>query len=199
LAILLLLPVSLHGNSVITDPVLGPIGNTAGNNTLGFDFTVGVQPIQVTALGLWDFGLGGFGYAHEVGLWNSSGVLLGSVLIPSGSAAPLDGQFRYQNLSAALTLFPGQRYVLGAHFAAGDTTDLLIVHYQGDQAIFDSAVIPGRIRYYENAGFTFPSNDGLIGSEVGPNAIFTVIPEPSVPILLLGCAALVTVSRRKAA
>src|SRR5689334_21008214 len=68
------------------------------NLTEGCSFTVGTQPVAVTRLGLLDLHFtpgvgfvsgGGLFEAHQVGLWTSTGTLLGSVTVPAGTAAPV--------------------------------------------------------------------------------------------------------------
>jgi hypothetical protein len=117
----LLLCVFAPANTVLTGPGPGPLGFSSGNDTYGFDFTVGATSLLVTDLGLWDVNSDGFSNAHIIGLWDNSGNLLGSVPIAAGTVDPLTGEFRYAPLVIPVTLAAGSTYVLGASYLAGDT------------------------------------------------------------------------------
>ena len=159
-------------NTILNDSGTGSVTASSNFHTQGFDFTVGSTPLLVTALGLWDENLDGFGSSHVVGLWDNSGNLLGSVAIPSGTVATLSGEFRYITLASPVTLSAGTTYVLGATFSETDL-DRYKVNDSTTQATFDPAVTSGNQRGVENE--FFPSGVGAPGSAVGPNAQFTVL------------------------
>jgi hypothetical protein len=123
-----------------------------------------------------------------------SGDLLASVTVPSGTATELANQFEFVSLSTPVNLLAGQSYVLGASFL-NDDGDYFIVNFGGNQAGFDSAIVPGDIRYIQDGGFTFPSSDDVFGSEIGPNVEFTVVPEPSSALLMLVFSAAILLAR----
>jgi hypothetical protein len=187
-----------QANPIITNPGPGIVAGSNGNNTLGFDFTVGSSAIQVTALGLWDQNQDGFTNSHSIGLWDNSGNLLGSVVISIGTVNPLSGQFRYGNLATPIILTAGTTYVLGASYLDTDA-DQLVGNVAGDQATFDPAVAAGNFRFVSDNGFAFPSGNNGPGSVVGPNAQFIIVPEPGrglfVVALIFG--ALIYVHRRR--
>ena len=201
-AILLLCFTVSYGraDTIITNPGPGTVANSAGNNTLGFDFTVGAAPLLVTALGLWDFNQDGFANPHTVGLWDNSGKLLGSVLISPGTIDPISNQFRYATLVTPVTLLAGTTYVLGASYLQNDA-DADILNFSGDQATFDPAVAAGNGRGAAGSGFAFPSQNDGFGSFVGPDAQFTFV-SSGVPdtgstlgLLAVALAALIGASR----
>lgn len=174
----------LSSRAVVTSVVSHVDAFSSDNNTLGFDFVVGDNPVLVSDLGLFDVSGDGFINSHPVGLWDASGNLLASVTLGAGTSAPLSDQFRYGHLASAVMLSAGTRHVLGGGYKGADE-DHLIVNFHGDQALYDPAVTGSDVRYFVGAGFTFPASVTPSGSELGPNAIFTVVPEPGVPALLI--------------
>lgn len=86
----------------------------SGGNTAGWKFTVGPTDLEATALGEYDAGGDGLGMSVEVGVWDSSGTLLGMVTVPSGTMPPLIGSFRYQALSTSFVLQSLQTYTIGS-------------------------------------------------------------------------------------
>ncbi len=174
-------------NTIITDPGPGFLGGTGGNNTLGYDFTVGSSAIELTALGIWDWNQDGLTNAHTISLWDTAGNLLATALASPGTINPLDGQFRYTTIIPVI-LSAGTTYVLGATYVGRDG-DPVIGNVSGDQATFDPAVSPGNTRKPTGGGFVFPNDTSAgPGSFVGPNAQFRSVPEPGSTALLLGLA-----------
>ena len=184
---------SVSASVLVTNSGPGIIATSAFADTYGFDFTVGTDPLLVTALGIWDENSNGLANSHSIGLWTNSGTLLGMVTIPSGNSATLSGQFRFVSLLLPVTLSSGQKYVLGAGFGPADA-DRYVSNFDGQQATFDSAVSPG-ISRFAHPGFGFPSLTGDAGSVVGPNASFTVVPEPGTAVLLF--SATILLARRR--
>lgn len=81
------------------------------DQSVGWEFNV-LSPITVTGLGWFDENADGLNTSHTVGIWDPGGTLLESVVLPSGTAAALDGQFRTIML-APLLLSPGVGYIVG--------------------------------------------------------------------------------------
>jgi len=81
-----------------------------GSYTVGWSFTVN-QPTEVSSLGYFDFEGNGLTGAHPVGIWNASGALLTSAVLPAGIGAPLSQGFRYASIPP-LVLAPGN-YMIG--------------------------------------------------------------------------------------
>jgi hypothetical protein len=69
--------------------------------TRGWSFTVG-SGIVVQQLGFWDSAKDGLATPHAVGLWRGDGTLLSSAQVPAGTAATLDGTFRWACISYPL-------------------------------------------------------------------------------------------------
>jgi hypothetical protein len=77
---------------------------STGSFVLGWQFSTTNFNVQVTALGVFDNkaknGLpDGLVEAHTVGIYNSVGTLLVSVVVPAGSAGTLNNFYRYSNIS----------------------------------------------------------------------------------------------------
>jgi len=170
--------------------------------TLGFQFTAN-QAVTVTALGVFDDSQNGLVDSHQIGLWNSSGVLLASTSVVSGTTDPLTNQFRYADITAT-TLTAGQTYTVGALYV--DDKDPLL--------------FPGSVTgFATNAAITFDQNAYVVGSNLtnptstsgggpsyfGPNFLFSgvqPVPEPStLAVGLLGGLGMIGYAwrRRKAA
>ncbi len=110
----------LGAGSLVADPVLSfnpATSSTASNynQTVGWEFDV-LTPITITGLGWYDQGLNGLGFSHMVGIWDSSGDLVISALVASGTTDPLDGDFRTVTI-APLVLEPGDYTIGGQNFA----------------------------------------------------------------------------------
>ena len=87
---------------------------TSGGNTAGWKFTVGSTDLMATSLGEYDQNGDGLGMSVEVGVWDSTGTLLGMVTVPSGTGPPLIGSFRYQALGSSFVLQSLQTYTIGS-------------------------------------------------------------------------------------
>jgi len=94
--------------SVISDGVAN--GYTVPQS-FGDVFTVN-QNITVTAVGFYDSTGTGLQDPHDVGIFDSSGNLLGDASVPSGTTGTLIGDFRYENLATSLNLSAGSTYTL---------------------------------------------------------------------------------------
>jgi len=175
-----------RANTIITNPGPGTPNISIGATTAGYDFTVGSTSLSVTALGMWDQNGNGLTNSHTIGLWDISGNLLAQAIVSSGTINPLTGSFRYVTLATPVTLLAGSTYVLGATFINADL-DRLIVNNGGNQASFDSAILPGSFRQVIGpTTLAFPNANIQSGSGVGPNAQFTAVPEVGPGVLLIG-------------
>jgi hypothetical protein len=172
----------VQANTIITDAGAGAVFSSANSNE-GYDFTVGSTALSVTALGLWDGpspnAIGdGFVDQHQVGLWTNNGfnpgTLLASITIPAGTAASLIGGFRYVDLQTPVILLPGTSYVVGAFFL--NATDPVTNDVGGNHAGYDPAVTEGDARARTSLSFGYPGSDDGPGALVGPNALFTLVP-----------------------
>src|SRR5687767_14012829 len=158
-----------------------------GPATAGWAFSVST-PVLASGLGYFDIGADGFAQSHPVGLWTSSGVLLTSTTVTSGSpivaSASTDGDWRFATITPLL-LAPGN-YVVGGEFFASDT----------DGVVFHAATLtlaPG-VAFIEDraggagSGFSFPTNTSPFteNSFFGPSIFLTAaVPEPGSLALLV--------------
>jgi hypothetical protein len=161
------------------------------NQSVGWRFTV-VSPVTVTGLGWFDDNGDGLATSHTVGIWDPSGALLTSILIPAGTAAPLDGQFRTEAISP-ITLTPGVNYVVGGENFSTNTERLA---FDVSQTV-DPHILFGHPTFSNlNSGFTRPFSDSVASTGFyGPSFSFSVtapaVPEPSsLALLALGGGAL---------
>ncbi|MEB3333771.1 MAG: hypothetical protein VKP70_02170 [Cyanobacteriota bacterium] len=99
-------------------------GNPGFRGTIGYDFTLG-QARRLEQLGFWDHLEDGLLSSHTVSVFDDSGGLVASGVVPAGSGASLRDGIRWVSIPA-LVLSPG-RYVIGATM-------------EGDPAMFDEVV-----------------------------------------------------------
>lgn len=159
--------------------------------------TVGVTfqatgTMVISELGFIDNNLDGNIIAHQVGLWNSMGTLLGSVTIPSGTSAPLIGEFRYESLATPITLASGSTYILGAYVQNGDGD----IWQDGGVSFTLGLPVSNVGAAFTDTSFAYPGgqfpNNGL--PYLGPNMI--QVPEPTtLAALVLGFALLFSFGR----
>ncbi len=175
-------------------PLVTSPGTTTFRNdmtgTVGFDFQLSA-PIEVGALGFIDAGLDGLASEHTVGLWGPSG-LIAEVVVPAGTVAPLEGEYRYQALPSPITLDADTVYTLGAHvFNGGDTW-----RDSGNSADFDSVVASTTARWTTegSAGYTKPTYFGNGSGYLAPN--LQIVPEPAA-LGLIGLGGLMMLRRRR--
>src|SRR6185437_4831895 len=69
--------------------------------TIGFQFRT-LETVSVSALGYYDDGGDGLLTPHNVGIFDSNGVLQAATFLTSGTTTPLVGQFRYQDITPVL-------------------------------------------------------------------------------------------------
>jgi len=98
----------------------GSIGwhNNFGNYNLGYDFTAN-EDLMVTHLGVFDYDKNGFSNSSiQVGIFETGGTLLGSTSVVSSD--PLDGWFRFKELSTPFALTKDTSYYAIAYFNGGE-------------------------------------------------------------------------------
>jgi hypothetical protein len=168
-------------------------GSGSNNNqSVGWQFNV-LNSLTVNALGWFDEGANGLGHSHTVGIWNPSGALLTSILVPQGTVASLNGAYRMVPI-ADLILTVANGYIIG-----GENFDT-----SGDRLPFDvTQIVDSRLGFVDatfsllGSGFTRPINfsvatDGFYGPMFA--AASSSVPEPS-SILLLVSVILLTAGR----
>jgi hypothetical protein len=173
--------------SVITfNPATGGTGANQGQ-TVGWQFNV-LTPISVTNLEWYDSTGSGLSTAHEVGIWNPAGVLLTSILIPAGAAAPLDGMFRFESI-LPINLPVGNGYIIGGQNFATNTDRLVCGSGGSCDGLLAQTVDP-RLAFV-NATFSslggFMEPTFLSGAHegfYGPSFSAAAVPEPSSLVLL---------------
>lgn len=171
---------------LLTDRGQGLAGSFEGEPiTSGFTFTVGSSDLLLYSLGVCDLRGEGLVNSHLVGLWDSSGNLLASATVDSGTTIPLENGFRFVDLVDPVSLTSGSIYYLGALYPLGDT-DRYVFNYGGNQATASADVTLGNSVYTrpgsggsDENGWGFPKMvDAYGGSSVGPNAKYTIVPVP---------------------
>ena len=168
---------------------------------IGFDFTVGSQSLLVSDLGMFDFNGDGLANFHAVRLWDMNSNLLANITIPAGTDALLLNDFRYEPLTNEVMLAAGGKYILGVSFASAFAPGDPDRSYVSDSAaIFDADIIPGRERESGPISSLPPAVIASpFGPVPGPNALFTVVPEPSFfGLLMAGGLGLLGARRREA-
>jgi hypothetical protein len=178
-----------HAASMAIDVVGGTafIRGTWAN--FGYSFDVS-QPVRMEALGLLDIGADGLAEPHEVGLWDMNGNLLASTIInnqstPHGSAGDHEWLF---SAIAPVDLMPGT-YKLGAFYRSQADAFLASKDPANTQLLLAPEVTYGEPLVTTGGieAFSEPVTPaGFAPGFFGPNAIFTVLPEPtSLSALLL--------------
>ncbi len=154
-----------------------------------------------THLGIWDAGSDGLSVAHDVGLWDSLGVLVASVTVPGGTAASLVDGFRYADI-ADVALSTG-RYTVGALFFAGGADDQAR-NLVGTATASGISFVGARFINNEVASLTNPTSSlsitGLMGGSLMVDRVNGRVPEPaalSLVALAIGAAG-IAARRRKA-
>ena len=155
------------------------------DSTFGWSFTTN-SDINVVDLGVFDDSQNGLTDSHQVGIWDSSGTLLVSTTVPSGTGATLDDQFRTVGVSST-ELFAGQKYFIGTLYTTFDDPLLL----QGDASNFATA---SQITY-DNATFALGTTlkdpttvasppPAFFGPTFEFEAVSSPVPEPGSFVLL---------------
>ncbi len=170
-----------------------------GGGTIGWSFTAQAD-LRVTDLGYYDLGGDGLQESHQVAIWTSEGVLVGSAVVQPGDTL-IDG-FRYTSTDP-ITLKAGESYVIGAYH--NENVDNYLSSFgRGSLSSFSTA--PG-VLYEEsriNFGdtFTMPELTGTIIGRFGPSFQFDLIdvvpvPEPSTALFGLALAGFCASARRR--
>lgn len=170
----------------------------ADGDTVGWSFSVD-RSVIVTHLGFWDGDAATLPMltSHDVGLWDTGGILLTSNTVTATSA--FTGPFRYEP-TANVTIGPGT-YHLGAFYAAANTT--ADGYMTGTTGI---TMAPGftmlntlRDVSGPQTGLIFPTVATAPSGRFGPNIRFSEVPEPASLLALAGLCAVAVRRKRKSA
>jgi hypothetical protein len=188
--------------AVAQSPAVNFTPDSAFNNVeatdIGWEFSV-TTPVWVSALGYYDYSSNPSGVAvyccspfsttpglldnHSVGIWNSSGALLTSTVVPSGTAGTLIGNSIYSPI-ATIELQPGE-YVVGATQQGSldaNPTDPVAYLFSSFTSLPGITVLGGTYSYAGGPGvLTEPT--GLYGyqSYTGPDFLASNTPPLSAP------------------
>ena len=213
-----------HAQTLITANLANPnstiINTTSGEpriyenyGDLGFIFQVGSSDLLVNSLGMYAPSAG-LGAANTIRLYQltgdnlGSGILLATASVAAGAEPDAQG-FTYATLPSVATLVSGDYYAID--YVDSSVDPFYDSNYSSSSTalqlstLFDtSAINPMQVTLNGNSMSLdpdFPTQAAYFGYYIGPNAKFTVLPEPSSASLLLAgiLIALALVRRRKRA
>jgi hypothetical protein len=183
--------------------------NLASDGVTGWAFTA-TESFRISAFGYYDHAQDGLVDSHDIGLWHINGAattLLATATISSGTAATLNGDFRYSSI-AALDIVAGQDYIIGGTIGFGSgvaqydpTVTPTAAGWTTASQITDVAGRFGNI-FPAGSGFNnsnFPSDFGGPSDPptLGPNFLISSVPEPDALFLIAGCIGGMAFLRRK--
>lgn len=167
------------------------------DETFGWSFRVAAGPgVLVNALGWWDANVQDpLAASHEVGIWTTGGVLLGSATVMPND--PLTGSFRYASLSAPIALAGGTTYVIGGRDLVGDNDNYSSSN--GALSMDPQVTFLQAARSANGTGFAFPGTlTANSGGRFGPNFMLSPVPEPGTyGLMALGLLAVGAAARRR--
>jgi len=172
-------------------------GNSGANNdqTVGWMFNVD-SVITVTHLSWYDHDQDGID-EHEVGIWAPDASLVASVVIPSGTAATLDGIWRIVDIPDVV-LQVGAGYVVGGYNGASSTD---VLKANTSQTVAPQITFVDAMYSETGLGFVRPDQFSIATSGFyGPSFNYQVgaVPEPATMLALAaGGAALLRRRNRK--
>jgi GDSL-like Lipase/Acylhydrolase family len=110
-----------------TNGPYGAVGYNGGLN-IGHTFAIAGTNLLVFSLGVYDYAGDGLAASHTVTIFSAVGgsyvpVSGGSVTVPAGTSAPLSNSYRFQALSAPISLPPGNYAIIVYQMNGGPTSD----------------------------------------------------------------------------
>ncbi|WP_193743232.1 PEPxxWA-CTERM sorting domain-containing protein [Sandarakinorhabdus sp. AAP62] len=195
-ASMLLVAVPAMATNAVTSFTTGSVfTGFSSDETVGWKFST-ASAIKVTALGWWVQNER-LAASHQVGIWSSTGTLLGSTTVTPG--APTDGVWRFAAASP-FTLAAGD-YFIGGRDLTGDGDNY--TSSVGSLTLAAGISFLGSARSSNASGFAFPSIvTANSGGRFGPNFQFSdatgAVPEPaSWAMLIAGFGLVGAVARRR--
>jgi hypothetical protein len=181
--LILILSVSAHASFGVD--FVNPSPNqtfTSGNSySLGWEFTVGNQPLFLKSLGYFAYGTDGILVdTHPVGIFDTTGNLLVSTTVTT--ADPLAGWWRWSSVeSSNIQLAAGQTYIVSAPTIRDSYTLNPIGFTVNPLITYDAA------RWEFSTLLVFPTNvePSVTAGYFGPNIDFRAAPVPVPPSLFL--------------
>jgi len=198
---------SIASSATIPAVTYDSIPTTSGHSgnsstTHGWIFTLSA-PVEVVGLGYYDHLGNGLSEAHQVGIYNGSGLLLVPTTVPASTSGLLVDRYRYIMVTS-VTLAPGV-YTIGGTMGEA-ASDEAGYHPVGLVAIPEISGIQGR--YTEVGTYTTLSLPTLlypVGSPysmwAGPNFLVSTgesaVPEPNAGLLLIAPVSAFFLFRRR--
>ena len=182
-------PPAAPADDALYTVIAGPQGSRNNfTGTVGSKFTASAN-VSVGKLGFEDQLLNGLASPHQVGLWNSSGTLLASVTVQSGTGSELIGNWRYETLPTPVTLTAGSTYIIGAQVTSGGDKWTDNGNSPIEFAINPAYSIGSPPNVFSNGSFAFPNLDGLLAPlRWAPANLLPATPQDQVPFTVTGTA-----------
>jgi hypothetical protein len=172
---------------------------TSGSDQLyGWQFSLS-SSVDVSALGVFDFGNNGLSVSHDVGIFRlSDQSLVVSTTVPSGTPGFLDSGFRFVSLGSDVSLAAGE-YVIAMTMPTNNS-DFQFIEVSSETT--SSPVTYEDSRFDGSMTLAFPTIKGVFAPGLfGPNFEFagSAVPEPSTLVMAMAPIAtgLILMSRRR--
>ena len=164
--------------------------------TIGFEFTVGPDPVEITALGIQTSGIGN-SPTRGVGLWELDGTPLATVLVEQANDPTSDG-YTWGALGSPVLLQANTTYVIAARTDNTTYSFELLTNNLLDPAFSLGAGRWATGSFANDPNPAFAANSDATYWWPHANAQFSVVPEPSTALLLaLGLAGISAHRRRR--